>query len=47
MEAIVNVFIALFKILVDTTVLGMPVLVWLILPAVILFALKFIQGVKK
>lgn len=47
MESFVNVFISLFNLLVDTSVLGMPILVWLVLPGVVLFAIKFIQGVKR
>ena len=46
MEAIVNVFVTLFGLLTSSTVLGMPVLVWLLLPAVIGLVLKFIQGKK-
>lgn len=46
MENLVNMIISLFSVLTDNSIFGMPVLVWLILPAVITLTIKFIQGKK-
>lgn len=44
METVVNIFVSLFGLLTSNSILGMPVLVWLILPAIIVLILKFIKG---
>lgn len=46
MNSITNMIISLFKLLTDNSVLGMPLLVWFLLPAVFGLVFKFIQGKK-
>lgn len=46
METIVNTFVSIFGLLTSSSILGMPILVWLLLPAVIGLIVKFIQGRK-
>lgn len=46
MNSLVQFFITVFKILTDYTVFEIPLLVWLILPAIISIVVKFIQGKK-
>lgn len=46
MDSLVDNFIAAFNMINDIKLFNIPVLVWLILPAIITVALKFIQGKK-
>lgn len=46
MDIIVNIFTSIFGFLTDFSLLDIPLLVWLILPAVIGIIVKFIQGRK-
>lgn len=46
MQIIINVFTTVFGFLTDNSIFEIPLLVWLILPAVISIAVKFIQGKK-
>lgn len=44
MDVLVNFFVSVFKLITDNSILGMPIFVWLVLPALIGIILKFIQG---
>lgn len=46
MDAIIEAIITAFRILVDTKLFEIPLLVWFLLPIVIGVALKFINGKK-
>lgn len=46
MNIIVNIFTSVFGFLTNNSIFEVPLLVWLILPAVITIAVKFIQGKK-
>ncbi len=46
MDSIVQVFITAFNMITDIKLFEIPVLVWLLLPSIILLALKFINGKK-
>lgn len=46
MEAVTNLLITMFKLLTDNGILGIPLLVWFLLPAVFGLVFKFIQGKK-
>lgn len=46
MNIVVSIFSSVFSFLTDYSIFGVPILVWLILPAVISIAVKFIQGKK-
>lgn len=46
MNSIINLFSTLFNLLLETSVFEIPVLIWLVLPAVIAIVIKFIQGKK-
>lgn len=44
MEVFIDLFITIFDLITENSFLGIPVLVWFILPAVIGVIVKFIQG---
>lgn len=46
MEAIIEAIITAFRMLVDTKLFEIPLLVWFLLPVVIGIVLKFINGKK-
>lgn len=46
MDVVISVFTTLFGLLTDNTIFNIPLLVWFLLPAVIILAVKFIQGKK-
>lgn len=46
METVVEMFITAFNMITDIDIFGIPVLVWLLLPAIITLVLKFINGKK-
>lgn len=46
METVVEMFITTFNLITDIKIFNIPVLVWLLLPAIITLALKFINGKK-
>ncbi len=46
MNSIITLFSTLFNLLLETAIFDIPVLIWLILPAVIAIVIKFIQGKK-
>lgn len=46
MDILINAFIAAFNMITDIKLFEIPVLVWLLLPAIITLALKFINGKK-
>lgn len=46
MSDLVDLLIDLLMLLVDNKIFNVPLLVWLILPAVIALVIKFIQGKK-
>lgn len=46
MESIVNMFVTVFGLLFENKVFNIPVLIWLMLPAVVGICIKFIEGRK-
>lgn len=46
MNAITDLLITMFKLLTDNGILGIPLLVWFLLPPVFGLIFKFIQGKK-
>lgn len=46
MDAIIEMVITAFNLLIDAKIFEIPVLVWLLIPPVIGVALKFINGKK-
>ncbi len=46
MDTLVNLFSTVFNLLLETTIFEIPILIWLILPAIITIVVKFIQGKK-
>lgn len=46
MDSVIQTFITAFSMITDIQLFGIPVLVWLLLPAIITLALKFINGKK-
>lgn len=46
MDSIIQAFITAFNMITDIELFEIPVLVWLLLPAIITLALKFINGKK-
>lgn len=47
MDFIVSAVSNSFKILIDTEILGMPLLVWFIIPVVLGLIISFIRGKKE
>ena len=47
MDTIVDALSSFFGILVDTNVLGMPILVWAIIPVVLSLVISFLKGKKQ
>lgn len=46
MDSLIQAFITAFNMITDIKLFEIPVLVWLLLPAIITLALKFINGKK-
>ena len=46
METVVDILSNLFDILFDTQILGMPILVWAIIPVVLGLVISFLKGKK-
>lgn len=46
METVVDILSNLFGILLDTQILGMPILVWAIIPVVLGLVISFLKGKK-
>lgn len=47
MEFIVSAINNLFKILIDCDILGMPLLVWFLIPVVLSLIISFLKGKKE
>lgn len=47
MEYIVDALSSFFGILLDTNILGMPILVWAIIPVVLSLIISFLKGKKE
>lgn len=46
METVVDILSNFFSILLDTQILGMPLLVWAIIPVVLGLVISFLKGKK-
>lgn len=46
MNVLVSFFTSIFKLITDNQLLGLPIFVWLVIPAIIAVVLDFIRGRK-
>ena len=46
MDTLINLFVTVFQFLTQSQLLGLPIIVWLVLPAVFAVIIDFIRGRK-